>query len=999
MSTVSRRHHPAFNPCLSVTLVLLVALILPAFATAQQLNFRSIREADGLPQKQVIAVLQDASGFIWLGTMTGLLRYDGVRFENISLGDEYRSVSISCMAMLGSGEILLGTHVHGPLIYSRGGCRPLQDMPALAQTRVNGVLAEADPGILIATDSGLYHFDGKAASRMEIDPAREVIPTALYRDGQDRLWVGTDHGLYRREGDRFLAVPYEVNVFDARVNTIIADDNDRLWLGTNSGLFLLDGTRCRRQKVPRMPDSALYFVAARAADGGIWFGSSHGAARLKAQQFTAIDDTNGLCNNAVRALYLDREKNLWFGTNDGFSILRPGAFVYFDRRDNIGQGGVDDLFEDSMGRLWVAADTGGVTVLDGERKFTITEEDGLPSNFVYAIGEDPHGRIVIGTRYSVSLWDRGAITVLRTGTSVTTMFTDRSRRVWIGTRRGVLLWDGISLSDPFPGTELQTRAVSAITEDRDRSLWFGARSHGAYVWNGSGFRHFGREQGLTDAAIWHIAFDREGIGWFGTNGEGVYRFDGRGFANLSKRDGLANDFVWQILADRNGVLWFSTNVGLNRYDGRSFRLFTRDDGLADNEGSVGACIEDSSGRKWFGSSSGLSLLQGNERESWPFDPPIHFLRVSAGEHVLEVESPFEHEFTQGALVFEYTAPFFRNPDAVQYRHKLVGYDADWSAPTRERSLGLRGIPPGSYTLRMQAGYNGQWSEHIAALAFIITPPFYLSWWFIAITILVGTAAIVLVFQMRTRKMRTEKTLLEQRVLERTHELTEANRELAAFNSAVSNNLRVPLRHIHGYCDLVLAAAGKQVNDQGLRYLNKIRDGAERMEILIDDLLGLAEAGSQEIRFEQVNLSLYARLIIKELADRDTDRRVEPDIEDGVIGLGSDKLLHLALRLLIDNAWKFTARRDVARISFGARTEGGEKVYFVADNGIGLPPGISDQLFQPFSQLNSSDEFPGTGLGLFTVHRIITRHGGRVWAEGTPDTGATFLFTLQSPTGR
>lgn len=989
------RSKNAFRVFLCAVLIL---CLFPAVPRAQQLNFYSVREKDGLPQKQVTAICQDSSGFVWLGSMTGLIRTDGVSFDTVPLGEQYRGVSISCLTMLEDRRLLIGTHTMGPLILGEKGCLPLVDDPAIARARVNSVLIGETGDILLALETGLYSFREGIALPMTTEPGLNgAIPTALYRDAKGVLWIGSDQGLFRQEGTQLIPVRYAKSVFDPRVNTIIADAHGTLYCGTNSGLFRIDGDQAVRLKVAHLPETALYFVTLQDADGNLWFGTSHGAVCLDHAGFSAYDDTNGLCHNMVRALFMDREKNLWLGTNDGYSVLRPGAFITYGREEAIGQGGVDDIFEDSKGRLWIAADTDGITVLDGERRFRIAEEDGLPSNFVYAIGEDIRGRMIIGTRYSISIWDQGRITVLRNGTAVTTMFTDRDRRVWIGMRRGVLLWNGESLIDPFPGADLQQTGVSTITEDRDRQLWFGTRSAGVFVWNGHSFAHYNRENGFTDASVWQIAFDRRGIGWFGTNGDGVYRFDGKQFTVINGGNGLASNFVWQVLADREDILWFSTNAGLQRYDGSTFRLLTTDDGLADNEGSVGACLEDSTGRKWFGSSSGLSLLQARVPPAQPFDPILFMRRIMNGEQEVSVRPGEVYEFSQAPLSFEYTAQFFRNPQALVFRHKLEGYDTDWSPPSRERSLNVRGLPPGTYTLVVQAGYNGQWSTRNAAIPFVIHPPFYLNWWFIlsAVTGVVGIAALVI--RGRILKNRREKMLLERRVEERTRDLKEANNELSAFNTAVSNNLRVPVRHIHGYCDLLQATAGNQASEQVKRYIGKIREGALRMESLIDDLLGLADAGSQEIRFEPVNLSLYARLILKELAEQQPERTVDIAVEDGVIAHGSDKLLHLALELLIDNAWKFTRVREVAHISFGVRNDNGEHVYCVRDNGIGLPPIDSEQLFQPFSQLNSGDDYPGTGLGLFTVRRIVTRHGGRVWAEGTPDSGATFCFTLPAPT--
>lgn len=190
----------------------------------------------------------------------------------------------------------------------------------------------------------------------------------------------------------------------------------------------------------------------------------------------------------------------------------------------------------------------------------------------------------------------------------------------------------------------------------------------------------------------------------------------------------------------------------------------------------------------------------------------------------------------------------------------------------------------------------------------------------------------------------------------------------------------------------------RLDETGQHYLNRLRAGADRMGRLIDDLLGLSRVSRAELRREQVNLSAIAGTIIDELRQQEPARHVEIVIAAGVDVLGDGRLLRVALQNLLENAWKFTARRERARIEFGVTERDGEVVYYVTDNGAGFDMTYVEKLFGAFQRLHGANEFPGTGIGLATTARVIHRHGGRIWAEGEVDRGATFSFTLASKDG-
>jgi PAS domain S-box-containing protein len=244
--------------------------------------------------------------------------------------------------------------------------------------------------------------------------------------------------------------------------------------------------------------------------------------------------------------------------------------------------------------------------------------------------------------------------------------------------------------------------------------------------------------------------------------------------------------------------------------------------------------------------------------------------------------------------------------------------------------------------------------------------------------------------------------LEQRVRDRTAQLEATNKELEAFSYSVSHDLRAPLRAIDGFSMALLEDYVEKLDDTGKDYFHRIRAATQRMSQLIDALLNLSRLTRKEMKRERVDLSALAKVIASELQKTQPERQVEFIIKDGVAGNGDPEMLRVALENLLGNAWKFTQNHPTARIEFGVMegdrheaTGKRQHIFYVRDNGAGFDMAYSDRLFGAFQRLHATTDFPGIGIGLTTVRRIINRHGGRVWAESEVEKGATFYFTLQS----
>ncbi len=248
-------------------------------------------------------------------------------------------------------------------------------------------------------------------------------------------------------------------------------------------------------------------------------------------------------------------------------------------------------------------------------------------------------------------------------------------------------------------------------------------------------------------------------------------------------------------------------------------------------------------------------------------------------------------------------------------------------------------------------------------------------------------------QARDRALEATRSDLERRVDERTIELSNANKELEAFSYSVAHDLRGPLQHINNIGFLLQQSSAEEVNPEGRMLVDRLLEASKRMSGLIEDLLNLSRASSHPLHRTPIDLSHIAETISARLLTEKDGRQVRFIIAKGAHLFADEGLMQVVLDNLLGNAWKYTSKAESAEIEFGYKDEESGTIYFVRDNGAGFNPRYADRLFRPFQRLHSQSEFTGTGVGLATAYRIITRHGGKIWAQGNVDQGATFSFTL------
>ncbi|GBC85319.1 Sensor histidine kinase LiaS [bacterium HR11] len=757
----------------------------------QQVPFRNYTARDGLPRNTVRTVYQDRQGFLWLGTPSGLSRYDGATFVHFTTKDGLPDDSINRVLEDSAGRLWIATNFNGLSRYRPGTFHNHAVIPNRSrapENRVNAAFGFRDGSLWVGTDGGLFRWAGARFVPVVAEgyPWRTPV-LAIMADRRQDVWVGTEFGLYRLRrdaGGRWVAIG---RWDDVEVYCLAEDPDGNVWVGTRQGLKRIRPPTWEWARLP----AGLAFLADKwirafwvDSAGDLWIGTNgYGVWALRRDgsvvHYTAA---HGLAGNDVLDVFQDREGNLWFATTVGLSKLRADHIVNYTVADGLPDHSVNAVLQDGPEAFWFGTRL-GLAKWAGGRIVRYTAADGLADDYVLALGKDGAGAVWVGTETGISRvvpTDRGERFV-----------TYREKDGWIGRRARVLyrddggdLWVGHELGVSwvshrgrlvnFPVRVEAPRAlVTAIVRDGGGDLWVGFFEGGLVrlsVRTDDAGRpvltevaRYGRADGMADDHIRAAGKDQAGHLWFGTRFGGVSEFIVEGSAvrairNYTTAQGLSSDWVSCILQDRQGRLWFGTDRGVDRLrlgpDGQVvWERLTPREGLAGD--GVLACYEDIEGDLWFGTENGVTHYRPDFHLPAP-PPPVYITQFQVfgrPEPMALRQGRADLGYSQHSVAFEFVGISLEDETRVRYRYMLVGLDKEWSGITDRRYVNFTHLPPGRYVFKVHAqNADGVWSETPAVFEFRIAAPFWQTAWFIALVIIGLTGLLTAVHHRRVRRV-------------------------------------------------------------------------------------------------------------------------------------------------------------------------------------------------------------------------------------------------------
>jgi signal transduction histidine kinase/ligand-binding sensor domain-containing protein len=985
----------------------------------------------GLPAAGISAIAQTGDGYLWLGTQSGLVRFDGVRFSAIALPDDSRFQRrvIASLASSRTGGLWFGLAAAGGFGFrDEQGAFFRPHGPAWLNTPagIPYLWETSDGSLWVGRNDGLIRYTPGNPAASTLDDRLPAV-RAMVKDAHERVWLlSAGTGLHAwQEGQ---LTPFPDKSFNQTQATAVAVDlQDRIWIGTTTELRCYDAS-FRRLDLPPFTQNVRALLVDQ--HGVIWIGThSGGLACYKNGTFSFLRQRDGLANDHVTSLLEDREGSLWVGTHGGLSQLADVKFPLYSDSEGLLDEMCHGVCASANGGLWIGTSL-GVTYFDGRTATNFTPAQGLSFPYIKRPFEARNGDVyLMNARMGIDVMSGGKVVTTVNCDKWPTAFAEDSQGVIVAVAGALFRISRAGLA-PYPLKDhapLSLTWIRDLHSSRNGDLWV-ASVQGILRIRDGVIRQWTTAGGIPDHDVYSLCEDRDGVMWAGLK-TGLARIKGDRFSNISRRDGLLDDSIQAIVADDLGHLWVNSSQGIFRVslaqlndflDGRIKRV----ESVAYNGQNVVKTIDSAEaefmgcktadGRIWFPTPQGAVAIDPAHIPVNPIAPPVHIERIRANSRELTTRGLQVVPPGPGELEFHFTALSFVAPQQVRFRYRLEGYDPDWVETMDRRQVFYTNLRPGRYTFRVTAANaDGIWSDHTATLEIELRPHFYQAAWFHLLCGALGLGVIVGIYRWRVRVLhRREQALQENRVLlenevrHRTAELQNeiarrmrveedlraTNRELEAFSYSVSHDLRAPLRGIAGFSRALLEDYHSVLDAEGQDYLRRICAASLRMSQLIDDLLMLARISRDELRHEPVDLSALATTVADALRQAHPDRRIDFVITPGLHTHGDARLLRLALENLFGNAVKFSSKRPEARIEFGRTERNGAPAFFVRDNGAGFDPS-SDKLFGAFQRFHTAAEFPGTGIGLATVQRVIQRHGGHIEAESQPDHGATFYFTL------
>lgn len=920
---------------------LFCALIITLSASAQQYNFISYSVAEGLAQSQIRSIFQDDDGYIWIGTLGGLSKFDGINFENFSTNDGLLNNQINSIFKDSKGNIWLGSR-GGVSVYDGHGFKNFQFKEALRNNVVLSIAEDRSNQIWFATDGGglVYMDDTRFNYLVLLKGEDNNYIRDIDIDAKDNVWLATRAGVSLIDGQQNIidTIP-EVNA-----TQVFVDDDGSVWCSTygKGVLHLIEGVLVQYDGKDGLISSHIRNFVKR-KDGSFWFVSKFGISKYKNGEFKNFSKKDGLRNDNIKVVAEDKEGNLFLGSDGGGLIKFTNEdFISYTENDVIGSNVVMSVLEDQNRNLWVSTYGQGVGVFTSKGYVLFTDQDGLGNNTVWCSMVSKDKDLWVGTEDGVSVFDGDKFKTYNrdNGLNAKVIYAiqdDSENNVWIGTKEGVSVLNKLTDSISNLGLGKNTRDI--LIED-NTYIWF-CSSDGLFKYNVKTKKAevFTDEDGLQSKSVMNILKDKDGKYWIGTL-NGLSLMSDNKIRDIQIPGNYAANNISFLELDDFDNLWIGTNFGLyqlnimnkDTFEATDFIRYTNLDGLKSLECNQNASCIDGQNNLWFGTSYGLmkhkirsksvstALPQVQIKDIRLFFEKKDLSKYSNGlDDDSELPKDLSLKYNKNHLTFDFVGVYHTSPDKVKYRFKLEGFDEIWQPITQSTFVTYSNIPSGDFTFKLSATTDlKNWTRPVN-FSFSVKPAFWVTWWFYLLCILVIVTIAWVIVQRKIKKDEDRRST--QLIIDKSKML---ELEQQALNSSMNRHFIFnALNSIQYYINRQDKLSANKYLSSFAKLVRKNLDSSLVSEIFLDD--------------EIERIGLYLKLEEMRFQDKfDYWVNLDPKIEPQSI-----KIPSMLLQPFIENSiWHGILPRDQkGKITVDIEKKENKLVITIVDDGIGIDASV------------------------------------------------------------
>ncbi|MBX3163121.1 MAG: histidine kinase [Bacteroidetes bacterium] len=926
-------------------IIVLFFILFVSETKAQQYFFKNYSVENGLPFVQVSCMYQDKNGYLWSGGYGGLSRFDGKEFLNFNRKNGLINQNVNAICEDDAQNIYVGTNkglsvLSGQKFSNYGKEQGLQSplVTALCKCYSNSVY--------VGTTKGLYVFKDKKIS--PVQKFQDYKITCLYNPDTSVICAGTDKGLIFFGDETFEILDTKNGLASDKITGITKFKNF-LAVATDKGLSLYDFSN---KKITN------YFTEQGLIDENItslvsqnnqflWIGSQSGLLRFDGKTFDYYNVASENNSNVIIVTLNDREDNIWLGTHNGLYRYRDNSFSTFNKDNGLDNAFVYQIFRDKRGELWVCSFNGIYKNTQGYfKRYTIA--DGLPHNTSSAGIEDKEGRLIFGTDGGVVQFRNERFETIPLPPEFkpphSILYLSRNNTLWIGGSNGFvsLVWEkNIPKTKFYPIADKTDFEVLGFCEDDAQNLYIGVYKGGLFKFSNGEVINLGEELNLGEENFLMLRFIKDHLFASSLNGLYVINTKTNSVKRISEDERLNSDLIYSIeFAENKNALWIGTNQGINKLNLKRYlnedvielASFGKQEGFAGVEANSNGIWEDKDGTLWFGTVSGLIKHQPfnfkkNKIENVTL---IQNIEVMNEDTLLQNGAVLPSDFN--TITFHYGGICLTNPDKVLYQKKLEGLDKDWSAGTSEDYIKYTNLAPGKYTFKVRSCNNeGVWNTMTTTFSFQIKYPFYLTWWFILLSIIGILALIYLIFMLRIINIKRK----QQQDFERKVEMSKT--ELKALRSQMNPHF------IFNSLNSIQHYIFNAKSDEAIKYLNKF---ARLVRLILNN------SNKPTVTIEE---DLEALKLYLELEQMRFEEQFDYElIIDKTVDLDYDIMPPLLMQPYVENAiiHGLNTKPEKGKLTIHLTSENNFLICTITDNGIGRAKAAEIKRTMPYKKHQS-----------------------------------------------